>query len=144
MRLYDHLLNVAREEPQKIALEFQDKKIPYGYLGAESLKLAAGLRSKGLETGQSVGAILPNIPQFVAAEFGTNLAGGTFVPMNVMLRPPEIRYVIEDSDLKFLIVYEMFLPGRQRRAGRNEEPAKGFRRRFGAGGTQAVRRAVGR
>ena len=110
MRLYDYLLEAAREEPQKIALEFQDKKIPFGYLADESRKLAAGLRDVGLQTGQSVGAILPNIPNFVAAQFGTNMAGGTFVPMNVMLRAPEIRYVVEDSDLRVLIVYEMFLP----------------------------------
>lgn len=110
MRLYDYLLNAAREEPDRIALEFQGMQIPYMLVAHEARQVASGLIAHGVKPGDSVGIMLPNIPQFVACQFGTLMAGAVMVPLNVMLTGPEIEYIAGDSKLRVLITYEMFAP----------------------------------
>ncbi len=110
MRLYDHLLQAAEENPDKIAIEFQGMQIPYSLVAHEAKQVAAGLVDLGIEPGSSVGVMLPNIPPFVAMQYGINMAGCVMVPLNVMLQPPEIRYIAEDSNLRAIVTYEMFAP----------------------------------
>ena len=40
---------------------------------------------------------LPNIPQFLIAYFGILKAGGVVVPMNVLLKAPEVAFYLGDS-----------------------------------------------
>jgi len=110
MRLYNLLLDAAEEIPDKIALEFQEMQIPYSLVAHEAKQVAAGLIELGIEPGSSIGVMLPNIPPFVSMQYGINMAGCVMVPMNVMLQPPEIKYITEDSDLKVIVTYEMFAP----------------------------------
>ncbi|MBX3413724.1 MAG: long-chain fatty acid--CoA ligase [Pirellulales bacterium] len=108
MKLYENLLNAAREEPDAIALEFMGMQFPYFLVAHDARRVAAGLVALGLKPGDSVGCMLPNIPQFVAVYYGTLMAGCVFVPMNVMLLGPEVEYVVRDSNIKALVTYEMF------------------------------------
>ena len=52
---------------------------------------------------------LPNIPQFLIAYFGILKAGAVVVPLNVMLKPPEIAFHLSDSGAKLLITWEGIL-----------------------------------
>ena len=109
MRLYDYLLQAAEECPDKIAIEFQGMQIPYSLVAHEARQVAAGLIDLGLKPGSTVGLMLPNLPPFVTLQFGTIMAGCVMVPMNVMLQGPEIKYIAEDSDLRVIVTYEMFV-----------------------------------
>jgi len=108
MKLYENLLSAAREEPEAIALEFMGMQFPYFLVAHDARRVAAGLVALGLKPGDSVGCMLPNIPQFVAVYYGALMAGCVFVPMNVMLLGPEVEYVVRDSNIKALVTYEMF------------------------------------
>ena len=84
-------------------------QLSYADLEAMSSRLAAGLESPGTGPGDLVGLQLPNIPQFLIAYFGILKAGAVVVPVNVMLKPPEIAFHLSDSGVKLLITWEGIL-----------------------------------
>ena len=49
---------------------------------------------------------LPNIPQFLIAYFGILKAGGVVVPLNVLLKAPEVAFHLGDCGAKILITWE--------------------------------------
>ena len=59
--------------------------------------MAGQLRAAGVEPGDRVSLILPNVPAYPVAFYGTLLAGGVVVPMNPLLKAGEIEYFYEDS-----------------------------------------------
>ncbi len=52
---------------------------------------------RGLEPGDRVGVMLPNVPEFPIAYYGVLRAGGIVVPMNVLLKRREIAFYLDDS-----------------------------------------------
>ena len=70
------------------------------------------------------GCSCPNLPQFVIAYFGILKAGCVVVPMNVLLKAPEVAFGLGDARARALITW----------AGLAEEAAKGA--------AEAGRRAV--
>jgi long-chain acyl-CoA synthetase len=99
----------ARRAPGKTAVILGDYRLSYAQLDELSDRVAASLAAAGLTPGDRVGLQLPNIPQFVIAYFGILKAGGVVVPMNVLLKAPEIAFQLEDSGARALITYGGFL-----------------------------------
>ncbi|MBX7072754.1 MAG: long-chain fatty acid--CoA ligase [Pirellulales bacterium] len=110
MRMYQYLLDAAQQEPDRIALDFMEQQYTFGLVAAQARQIAVGLVAEGIEPGQSVGLMLPNIPPFVTCYYATLMAGGVVVPFNVMLQGPEIEYLVQDSDIRLIVTYEMFAP----------------------------------
>ncbi|HKU39794.1 MAG TPA: AMP-binding protein [Polyangiales bacterium] len=109
-QVYDYLLKAAAEVPDAAALEFMGQPVTYGRLADNARKVASGLEAQGIAPGASLGLMLPNIPQFVEALYGSWLHKNVVVPISVLATGPELRYLIEDSKIKALFVFEMFLP----------------------------------
>jgi len=99
----------ARRTPDKPAVIWDGGQLTYAEIDSLSDVAAAGLRARGISPGDTVGLQLPNIPQFVISYFGILKAGGVVVPMNVLLRAPEIAFYLSDSQAKILITFSMFL-----------------------------------
>jgi long-chain acyl-CoA synthetase len=99
----------ARRSPGKPAVTLGATRLSYAQLDALSDRAAAGLTAAGLAPGDRVGLQLPNIPQFVIAYFGILKAGGVIVPMNVLLKAPEIEFQLRDSGARMLITSGDFL-----------------------------------
>ena len=95
----------ARRAPAKTAVILGDVRLSYAQLDELSDRLAASLTAGGLAPGDRVGLQLPNIPQFVIAYFGILKAGGVVVPMNPLLKAPEIAFQLENSGARALITY---------------------------------------
>jgi long-chain acyl-CoA synthetase len=95
----------ARRTPGKPAVILGETKISYAQLDAQSDRVAASLSAAGVAAGDRVGLQLPNIPQFVIAYFGILKAGGVVVPMNVLLKAPEIEFQLRDSGARTLITF---------------------------------------
>ena len=96
----------AVETPDKPALIFDDVKITYRELDILSDAAAAGLRAAGVQRGDAVGLQLPNIPHFLIAYFGILKAGAVVVPMNVLLKAPEIAHQLRDSGARLLVAWD--------------------------------------
>src|SRR5579863_5086916 len=99
----------ARRAPDKTAVILGEVRLSYADLDELSDRVAANLTAGGLAPGDRVGLQLPNIPQFVIAYFGILKAGGVVVPMNVLLKAPEIAFQLEDSGARALITLGGFL-----------------------------------
>jgi long-chain acyl-CoA synthetase len=115
MRLYESLLEAAEEEPDRAALELGGQPISFAEFADAAQRVCVGLKKLGIGPGDSVAVMLPNLPQFAACEFGVFMAGAVFVPINVMLTGHEIEYLVRDSNVRVLVVYEMW--NEQVRAG---------------------------
>ena len=103
------LTESVKRHPTNTAIIFDDFKMSYGQLHAASNMFANALLNNGLEQGQKVAMMLPNIPQFLVVYYGILKAGGVVVPLNVLLKAPEVAYHLEDSDSGILVAWEAFL-----------------------------------
>ena len=95
----------ARAHPTKPAVLFEGGALTYAELEELSDRCAAGLRGQGIMPRQAVALQLPNIPQFVIAYFGILKAGAVVVPLNVLLKAPEVAYQLADSQARALITW---------------------------------------
>ena len=69
-------------------------------------KFATFLQINGLNKGECVAINLPNCPQYMAAHFGTLLAGGVATGCSPLLSATELAYQINDSGSKFFITLD--------------------------------------
>lgn len=95
----------AARLPDKPAVLFDGGRLTYAQLDALSDRFAHGLAAAGFEPGDRVGLQLPNLPQFVIAYFGILKAGCIAVPMNVLLKAPEIAFQLGNSRARGLITW---------------------------------------
>jgi long-chain acyl-CoA synthetase len=107
MNLATAFSNCVQRHPQKIAIYFGDKAIPYAGLLAQARAVGAHLQNKlGVKAGDRVGLWLKNCPEFVAAVYGILLADAVVVPINNFLKPPETAYILNDGGIDVLITDE--------------------------------------
>ena len=99
------LRETALASPDRPAAVYAGGQLSYADLDALSSRLAAGLEAAGIRPGDFVALQLPNIPQFLIAYFGILKAGAVAVPLNVMLKPPEIAFQLSDSAATLLITW---------------------------------------
>ena len=100
------LRETADASPGKAVAVYAGGQMTYGELDALSDRLAAGLEAAGLRPGDTAALQLPNIPQFLVAYFGILKAGGVAVPLNVLLKAPEVAFYLGDSGAEILITWE--------------------------------------
>jgi long-chain acyl-CoA synthetase len=98
----------AAEKPDAPVVRAGDRTLSYGELSRAALGVAASLRERGIEPGDKVALLVPNVPEFTIAYFGILLAGATVVPINVLAAAPEVTYFLEDSGARLLVVHPLF------------------------------------
>ncbi len=95
----------ADATPTKPVALFEGGRLTYAELDTLSDRLAAGLQRNGIAPGDTVALQLPNVPQFLIAYFGILKAGAVAVPMNILLKAPEVAFYLEDSAARLLITW---------------------------------------
>src|SRR3954454_9214026 len=98
----------AGEAPEAVAVRLGETELSYTELDDRSARLATMLSEKGVEPGDRVGVMLPNVPDFPVAYYGVLRAGAVVVPMNVLLKRREIAFYLEDSGAKLLLAWHGF------------------------------------
>jgi long-chain acyl-CoA synthetase len=111
------LREAARGRPDKVAVILDRSKLTYGQLEAVSNQVAGSLRQAGVQPGDRIGLMLPNVPQFPIAYYGILKAGAVVVPINVLLKAHEIAYFLRDSEAKVLIAWDDCAPEALKAAG---------------------------
>lgn len=77
--------------------------LSYGELAAQCEGFASGLMALGLARAERVAVYLDKRPEFVAACFGAAAAGGAFVPVNPLLKPDQVGYILRDCNVRVLV-----------------------------------------
>jgi long-chain acyl-CoA synthetase len=106
MNLATILTDSAQADPDHIALRLDDMEVSYGLLDEGSARVAALLTDRGLEPGDRVGIMLPNVPYFGVCYYGVLRAGGVIVPMNVLLKRREVAFYLKDSGAKLMFAWD--------------------------------------
>ena len=97
LNLASMLRESALAYPDKPVALFDGGRLSYAELDALSDRFAVGLRASGVGPGETVGLQLPNIPHFLIAYFGMLKAGCIAVPLNVLLKAPEVAFSLGDA-----------------------------------------------
>ncbi|MGQ0845912.1 MAG: class I adenylate-forming enzyme family protein [Sporichthyaceae bacterium] len=87
----------AKRWPAKTALITATRSLTYAELDEASTRVACGLLRRGVRPGRVVSLFGPNSWQWIAAYHGILKAGAIVNPINSMLTPPEVAYILGDA-----------------------------------------------
>ncbi|THK39045.1 acyl-CoA ligase (AMP-forming), exosortase A system-associated [Ensifer sp. MPMI2T] len=85
------------------AVTFKDTTYSYTELWQRVCAFAAGLAATGLRRDDRVAVALDKRLETVVAIFGTTTAGGVIVPVNPLLRPPQVAHILSDCSARVLV-----------------------------------------
>jgi long-chain acyl-CoA synthetase len=94
--------------PEKPLCHIAEQTFSYAQVDEISGRVATSLRNLGVGRGDKVAVQLPNLPHFLFAYFAILKAGAVMVPLNPLLRAPEVSYHLHDSESRLLITFETF------------------------------------
>lgn len=72
-------------------------------------RLAAGLSARGIIAGDRVAILMLNGHRYLELYYALARLGALCVPLNIRLAPPEITYILNDSESVALVVDDIFL-----------------------------------
>ncbi|MEE9354798.1 MAG: long-chain fatty acid--CoA ligase [Methylococcaceae bacterium] len=108
--LNEVLREVVNNFRSKPAIITRDGVLSYAELDQQSDSVAAFLVEKGVDLGDRIALYSLNCPQFVIAYLAIIKAGGVVVPINLLLKPVEISYIIDDAGAKGLFYHADLVP----------------------------------
>jgi acyl-CoA synthetase (AMP-forming)/AMP-acid ligase II len=96
--------------PGKLAIVCGERRFTYAEFADEVTRVARAFQASGVEPGDRVAYLCPNVAEMLIAHFAVPLAGGVLVALNVRLSPDEVGYIARHSGAKLLIVAEELVP----------------------------------
>jgi fatty-acyl-CoA synthase len=94
----------ARIWPDKTAVIYGTRRLTYSELAAEAQRVARALQASGVEPGDRVAYMMPNLPELLIAHYAVPLAGAVLVAVNTRLTAGEVTYILSHSGAKLMIV----------------------------------------
>lgn len=104
------LERTARAYPNLSAMKFIGADTSYGELWQDAQRFASALQKVGVRKGDRVSIMLPNMPQFVTAFYGTLLAGAVAVNTSPLYVAHELEHQLQDSGSETLVIMDSFYP----------------------------------
>ena len=95
----------AADHGERPAVRLDGLVLSYAELRDAAGRVASLLSSLGIEPGDRVAVMLPNVPAFPIAFFGALGAGAIVVPMNPLLKSREVAYHLGDSGAKVVFAW---------------------------------------
>ncbi|MBI5259336.1 MAG: long-chain-fatty-acid--CoA ligase [Burkholderiales bacterium] len=110
--VYPTLVTLIEESFRKhrdaAAYKFMGRSISFGEVDDASRALAAWLQGSGLERGDRVAVMMPNVPQYPVAVAAILRAGLVVVNVNPLYTPRELEHQLKDSGAKAIVILENF------------------------------------
>ncbi|MBK7337979.1 MAG: AMP-binding protein [Saprospirales bacterium] len=103
--LLDEILKKYAKKP---AFSNMGKEVTFGEVDRYSRQFGAYLRSRGLEPGDRIALMMPNLLQYPIALFGALRAGLVLVNTNPLYKPREMLHQFTDSGVKAIVICENF------------------------------------
>jgi acyl-CoA ligase (AMP-forming) (exosortase A-associated) len=102
--LLHHLIEASTARNATVpAVTFGSMSVDYGGLWRDVSAFASGLTALGVGKSQRVAVFLDKRLETVVSLFGTVAAGGVFVPINPLLRAPQVAYILRDCNVRVLV-----------------------------------------
>ena len=103
--LASNLVEAAGMYPERTAVRLDDLALTYRELDERSARVAGLLAARGVEPGDRVGLVLPNVAEFPVLYYGVLRAGAVVVPMNPLLKAREVEYYLTDSGARLAFAW---------------------------------------
>jgi acyl-CoA ligase (AMP-forming) (exosortase A-associated) len=101
--IHDFILQSAQRAPQSQALSYGGVGLSYAALASMVEQAASAWLGLGLDRGERLAVYLEKCEENVAAMFGTSAAGAVFVPVNPLLKPEQVAYILADCAVRILV-----------------------------------------
>ena len=95
----------AQRLPDKVAFYFDDRGTTYKALQEMSESCALGLQKSGVQQGDRVAIFSPSSLEFVITWFAAVKLGAAAVPINIMLKARESRYILGNAEVNTVVVH---------------------------------------
>ena len=106
--MYRCLVEASSKWPNLNALQFEGRKISFSKMLEQIRTVSKAFIGMGIQTGDFVTIISPNIPQAVVAFYALNAIGAVANMLHPMLSSNEMKKAITDTDCKLILVLDMF------------------------------------
>ena len=103
--LATNLIQTAGRHGDRPAVRLDDDVLTYDQLLSDARRVTSLLQAKGIQPGDRVGLILPNVIAFPVLFYGALGAGAVVVPMNPLLKAREVQYYLEDSGAAVVLAW---------------------------------------
>ncbi|KVT44248.1 acyl-CoA synthetase [Burkholderia multivorans] len=100
----DFLVRSAEVYGDRVAIVHGDVRRTWAETYARARRLASALAAAGVGRGETVAALLPNIPAMVEAHFGVPMAGAVLNTINTRLDAASVLFMLRHGEAKVLIV----------------------------------------
>ena len=111
------LARTAHVYPRRTAVIHGSLTLTWAEVYARCRRLAAALVAHGVGAGDTVAAILPNVPAMYEAHFGVPMAGAVLNTLNTRLDATAIAFMLEHSEAKVVLVDPEFSAVAERALG---------------------------
>jgi long-chain acyl-CoA synthetase len=104
----DLLSQRADLRPHHVAIKVDEDELTYAGLDLAAARVAGLLRAKGVQPGDRVGIMLPNVAPFAVCYYGALRVGAAIVPMNPLLKEREVAFYLGDSEARVILAWHQF------------------------------------
>lgn len=101
--LHSLVTHQAERSPDNPALVHREAQLSYRELATRVQAIAGGLQGLDLARGERVAIYLPKLPEAVLSFFAASAAGAVFVPINPVLKPEQVAYILKDCNVRILV-----------------------------------------
>src|SRR5207244_692147 len=98
--VHELVLHSAASLPARRALSYGGEDLSYEQLAAQVESMAAGCLGLGLARGERVAVYQEKRLETVVALFGAAAAGCVFVPVNPLLKAPQVEHILRDCNVR--------------------------------------------
>lgn len=100
----DLLKKSAARFPDRVAVTDGDRRVTFTEIERDANRFANYLVARGLKPGEKISTICNNSVEFVKALFGIHRAGLVWVPINTMLGPADMDYILDHAGVRFALI----------------------------------------
>lgn len=93
----------VQRSPEAIALQVKNTSLSYAKLNQKVTKVAQGFASLEITHGDRIGIYLAKNQENIQSMFACSLLGAVFVPINPVLKAPQVHYIANDCQIKLLV-----------------------------------------
>jgi len=104
------LRQAAERFPTRIACRYYHEQLTYSELLARAERLATVFVREGLQPGDRVGVLLPNLPESIVTLFATWMAGGVVVSLSPLMVADEVEALMKSTGCRFVVTLDVLSP----------------------------------
>lgn len=109
----DYIEEQAQNNPDKIALQFENQNINYSEFNAKADQLSSLLDHKGIKEGDIIGILMKRSPEFIISMLAILKSGAAFLPLDSDLPEDRLHFILQNSGSVMVITdqnHKTFIP----------------------------------